>query len=61
MKCVRWEEERRIIWDEWDRKGKKGVLMDMKWLLFEKEEIEAVKKFGRETGWIDERWGERRK
>ena len=35
--------------------------MDMRWLLFEKEGIEAVKKLGRETGWIDERWGERRR
>ena len=60
LKCVRWEEERRVIWDEWDRKGKKGVWMDMKWLLFEKEGIEVVKKFGRETNWIGRRWGERR-
>ena len=61
LKCVNWEEERRVIWDEWDKKGKKGEWMDMKWLLFEKEGIEVVKKFGRETGWIDRRWGERRK
>ena len=32
----------------------------MKWLLHEEEGIEAVKKFGRESGWIEERWKERR-
>ena len=35
--------------------------MDMKWLLFEEEGIEAVKNFGKETGWLEERWSERRK
>ena len=61
MHCVRWEEERRILWVEWDKKGKKGEWMDMKWLLFEKEGIEAVKNFGRESGWMEERWRERRR
>lgn len=35
--------------------------MDMRWLLFDKEDIEVVKKFGRETGWIGLRWRERRR
>lgn len=34
--------------------------MDMRWLLFERDGIEEVRKFGRETGWIDERWKEKR-
>ena len=34
--------------------------MEMKLLLFEEEGIEAVKDFGRETGWIEERWREKR-
>ena len=61
IKCVRWEEERRVIWEEWDRMGKKGEWMDMRWLLFEKEGVEAVKNFGRESGWLEERWKERGK
>ena len=60
LKCKRWEEERRVIWDAWDKKGKKGVWMDMKWLLMEDEGIEVVKKFGKETGWLELRWRERR-
>ena len=60
LKCVKWEEQRRVIWDEWDRRGKKGEWMDMKWLLFSKEGVGAVIKFGRETGWMEKRWGERR-
>ena len=60
LSCEKWEEERRVIWDEWRRKGKKGEVVDMKWLLFEEDGIEAVKKFGRATGWIDVRWKEKR-
>ena len=60
LNCVRWEKEREVIWTEWGRKGKKGGKVDMKWLLFEKEGIEAVRKFGCETGWLEERWKERR-
>ena len=60
LECVLWEEQRRIIWEEWDRKGKRGEWMDMEWLLFSKEGVEAVIKFGRETGWIEKRWGEKR-
>ena len=60
LNCVRWEKEREVIWTEWERKGKKGERMDMKWLLFEKEGIEAVRRFGCETGWLEERWKERR-
>ena len=43
-----------MIWEEWDKKGKQGEWIDMEWLLFEEEGIEAVKKFGRESGWIEE-------
>ena len=32
--------------------------MLMEWLLFKKEGIEATRSFGRETGWIEERWKE---
>ena len=54
LECVRWEKERGILWTEWERKGKKGEKMNMKWLLFEEEGIEAVRKFGCKTGWIEE-------
>ena len=60
LSCARWEKEREIIWTEWEMKGKKGEKVDMKWLLFEEDGIEAVRKFGCETGWIEERWKERR-
>ena len=29
--------------------------------MFDENGIEAVKKFGRESGWLEERWGERRR
>ena len=35
-------------------------MVDMKWLLFGKRGTEVVRKFGRVTGWIDERWKEKR-
>jgi len=60
LKCRRWEEERRVIWDAWSESGREGVLVDVKWLLFENEGIEAVRKFGAETGWLEKRWRERR-
>ena len=60
LKCKRGEEQRGVIWNAWDRKGKKGEWIDMEWLLFSEEGVEAVKNFGRETGWIGSRWGERR-
>ena len=34
--------------------------MNRKWLLFEEEGIEEVRKFGCETGWMEKRWRERR-
>ena len=55
LRCEKWEEERKIIWDEWSREGKKGGWVDLKWLLFEEKGIEVVRKFGRATGWIDMR------
>ena len=60
LECVRWEKERKILWTEWERKEKKGEKMNMKGLMFEEEGIEVVRKFGCETGWIEERRGERR-
>ena len=60
LKCKIWEEERRVIWTAWEKNRKGREWMDMKWLLHEKEGIEAVTKFGRETGWMDLRKGERR-
>ena len=61
LNCVRWEEQRRIIWKVWEEYGKKGVWIDMKWLLFSKEGTEAIIGFGRETGWLEERWKEKRR
>ena len=60
LKWKKWEKERSIIWDEREGEGKKGEWMDMRWLLFGKRGTEAVRKFGRVTGWIDERWKEER-
>ena len=60
MHCVRWEEKRVVIWDAWEKKNKKGEWIDMKWLLFEEEGVEAVVRFGRESGWLEERWREKR-
>ena len=60
LKCKKWEKEREVIWTRWGDKGKKGGWTEMKWLLFEEEGIEAVKDFGRETGWIEGRWKEKR-
>jgi len=61
LKYVKLEEERRVIWNTWGERGKGGVLMDMKWWLFEKSGVEAVRKFGEEMGWMNLTWGERRK
>jgi len=58
MKCEKWKKERMVLWSEWGEKGKKGEWMDMEWLLFEEEGIEVVRKFRKETGWIEERWKE---
>jgi len=58
MKSGRWEEERRVIWNEWEKEGKKGKWILMECLLFKEKGIEAVRNFGRETGWIEERWKE---
>jgi len=58
MKCEKWEEERKVIWNEWGKEGKKGEWIQMEWLLFKEGGIEAVRNFGRETGWIEERWKE---
>jgi len=60
LRCERWEEERRVIWNAWDESGRGGCVVDMKWLLFKKGGVEAVRKFGAETGWLDLRWRERR-
>ena len=58
MKCEKWEEERRVIWDEWEKEGKRGKWMLMEWLLFKEKGVEATRNFGRETGWMEERWRE---
>ena len=60
LKCGLWEEERRVIWKAWEEEGKKGRVVDMKWLLFEEKGIEAVKNFARETKWMKNSKGERR-
>ena len=60
IKCKNWEKEREVIWTAWMEKGKGNEWMDMKWLLHEEEGIEAVRKFGRETGWLDLRMRERK-
>ena len=60
LRCERWEKERGVIWNAWGESGRGGVLVDMKWLLFEEDGIEAVRKFGAETGWLEMRWRERR-
>jgi len=61
MKCGKWKEVRKVIWNEWEKEGKKGKWMLMEWLLFKEKGIEATRNFGRETGWIEERWKEWRK
>jgi len=60
LKCGRWVEERRVIWDACSESGREGYLVDVRWLLFEDKGIEAVRKFGAETGWLEKRWRERR-
>ena len=47
-----------VLWSELGETGKKGEWMKMEWLLFKEEGIKTVRKFGRETGWIEERWKE---
>ena len=60
LKCRRWEKERRIIWNAWDESGKGGRMVNMRWLLFKKDGIEAVRRFGAEMRWLEMRWRERR-
>ena len=60
LKYRLWDKEREVIWAAWGLKGKRGEVVDMRWLLHERDGVEAVRKFGCEKGWIERRWGERR-
>ena len=60
LNCKKWDKEREVIWTAWGLRGKRGKLVDMEWLLTSKEGVEAVRKFGCETGWIEKRWKEKR-
>jgi len=60
LECERWKEQREGIYEKWEEEG--GLdrnRVDMDWLLFEEEGIKALKEFGRRTGWMKLRWGER--
>ena len=60
LECEGWRVQREGIYERWEKEG--GVdrdRVDIDWLLFEEEGIKAVREFGRETGWMKLRMGER--
>ena len=60
LECERWKVQREKLYDVWEREG--GVdrdRVDIDWLMFEEEGINALREFGKETGWMKLRWGER--
>jgi len=60
LECERWRVQREGIYDRWEEEGGENrSRVDIDWLLFEEEGIEALKEFGRSTGWVKLRWGEK--
>ncbi|PUU74725.1 hypothetical protein B9Z19DRAFT_1156984 [Tuber borchii] len=58
--CWNWAKEREDMEEMWKEEGEgEDGWLDMKWLLFGKKGVEGVKKFGRETGWMELRGKER--
>ena len=60
LECERWRVQREGIFDKWEEeRGVNRERVDMDWLLFEEGGVEALKEFGKEKGWMKQRWNER--
>jgi len=60
LECERWRVQREGIYEKWEEEGGENrSRVDVDWLLFEEEGIKTLGEFGRSTGWMKMRSGER--